>query len=115
MNSCKSAIGSGMIEQPHIDLSLDNWRIVRGILLGQVPGREVWAFGSRARRTAKEFSDLDLAVVGEERMSVSHMASLREAFQESGLPFKVDIVDWVATDERFREIIRQDRVVLQRQ
>ena len=102
-----------MTEQPPIDISPENWLVVRDMLRVQVPEREVWAFGSRARRTAKEFSDLDLAVLGEERMSVSQMASLREAFQDSGLPFKVDVVDWAATDARFRKMIEQDRVVLQ--
>ena len=102
-----------MAEQPPIDISRENWLTVRDILHVQVPEREVWAFGSRVKGTAREFSDLDLAVLGDERMSLGVVAGLREAFQESGLPFKVDIVDWAATDERFRKIIEQDRVVIQ--
>jgi len=103
-----------MAEQPRIDISPQNWQIVRGILQHYVPELEVLAFGSRAQWTAKQFSDLDIAVIGSERLGVSLVADMREAFQESALPFKVDIVDWAATDERFRKIIEQCAVVLQK-
>ncbi|MHB1099339.1 MAG: nucleotidyltransferase domain-containing protein, partial [Burkholderiales bacterium] len=48
---------------PLIDIRPDHWAIVRGILQKHVPQYEVWAFGSRAKWTAKEYSDLDLAVI----------------------------------------------------
>lgn len=41
------------------------------------------------------------------------LADLREAFSESDLPFKVDILDWAATAEPFRRLIEQDSVVVQ--
>ena len=47
-----------------IDLSPDHFETVRRILAEQAPGCEVRAFGSRVTWTAKEFSDLDLTVVG---------------------------------------------------
>ena len=47
-----------MAEQSLIDISPEQWEIVRDILQRYVPDREVWAFGSRAKWTAKEFSDL---------------------------------------------------------
>jgi type I restriction enzyme S subunit len=101
-----------MAEQPLIDISPENWRIVRDILQRYVPDREVWAFGSRAKWTAKEFSDLDIAVIGEESISIGLMADLREAFQESVLPFKVDVVDWAAITPSFRKVVEADRVAL---
>lgn len=103
-----------MADQPRVDISPQNWQIVRDILQHYLPEREVWAFGSRAKWTAKEFSDLDLAIVGDKMIGASKMAELREAFQESALPFKVDVVDWAATDDRFRKIIEQCAVVLQK-
>jgi len=39
-------------------------------------------------------------------------AELAEAFSESDFPFKVDIVDWATTSERFREVIRGEYVLL---
>lgn len=38
---------------------------------------------------------------------------LREAFTESALPFKVDVVDWAETGESFRDVIRRRHVVIQ--
>lgn len=102
-----------MADQPLIDISPENWRIVRDILQRYVPDREVWAFGSRARWTAKEFSDLDIVIIGDEPMSISLMADLREAFQESALPFKIDIVDWAAITPSFRQVIHSHKVSIQ--
>ena len=89
--------------------------MVRGILQRHVPEREVWAFGSRVQGNAKPFSDLDLAVLGEQPLELSIQAELAEEFSESNLPFKVGIVDWATTSERFRQIIRKEYVVLQEQ
>lgn len=99
--------------EPPIDLQPGHWGIVRGILLRHVPQREVWAFGSRATRTAKQYSDLDLTVIGEAPLSISILGALAEDFAESDLPFRVDLVDWATTDESFREIIRGTRVLVQ--
>jgi type I restriction enzyme S subunit len=87
--------------------------IVRGILARLVPDREVRAFGSRISGPVKKFSDLDLAVMGESPLASSLQADLEEAFRESDLPFKVDVVDWATTQESFRKIIEQDFVVVQ--
>lgn len=78
---------------PKIDIRPDHWEMVRGILHKHVPQHEVWAFGSRATWAAKEFSDLDLAVIGDKPLSLSVSSSLRDDFSESDLPYKVDVVD----------------------
>ena len=38
--------------------------------------------------------------------------ALRDDFEESDLPFKVDIVDWNTIDEKFRSIIHHDRELI---
>lgn len=98
---------------PLIDIRPDHWAIVADILRRNVPDREVWAFGSRAKWTAKEYSDLDLAVIGETPLSLSVSAVLSNDFAGSDLPFKVDVVDWETTSESFRQIIERDKVVVQ--
>ena len=98
---------------PLIDLHPDHWAIVREILQRNVPQYEVWAFGSRATRTAKKFSDLDLAIITDQPLSLDVSASLRNDFSESDLPWKVDVLDWAATNESFRKIIARDKVVIQ--
>ena len=98
---------------PSVDLRPDHWAIVRDALRHHVPDREVLAFGSRATWTAKEYSDLDLAVMGEEALSLRTVSALDEALGDSDLPFKVDVVDWARIDEGFRRIVRRHGVVVQ--
>lgn len=102
-----------MPEVPKIDIRPDHWEIVRGILQKHVPQHEVWAFGSRAKWTAKEYSDLDLAIISDKPQSLEVSARLSDDFSESDLPYKVDVVDWATTSEAFRKIIERDRVVVQ--
>jgi len=102
-----------MVDQPLIDISPENWQIVRDILQRYVPDREVWAFGSRAKWTAKEFSDLDIAIIGDKPLSIALTADLREAFQESALPFKVDIVDWANITPSFQQVIQAAKIQIQ--
>jgi len=102
-----------MVAQPLIDISPENWQIVRDILQRYVPDREVWAFGSRAKWTAKEFSDLDLAIIGDTPLSIALTADMKEAFQESALPFKIDIVDWANITLSFRQVIQAAKIQIQ--
>ena len=98
---------------PGVDLRPDHWAIVCSILRQHVPDREVLAFGSRATWTAKDYSDLDLAIMGDEPLSPDATSALAERFGGSDLPFKVDLVDWARIDDGFRGIIRRHGVAVQ--
>ena len=102
-----------MPEPPHIDIRREHWAIVREILQKHVPQYAVWAFGSRAKWTAKLYSDLDLAVITDQPLSLETLANLSDDFSASDLPWKVDVVDWATTRAAFREIIDRDKVVVQ--
>ena len=96
-----------------IDLNPNHLAIVLGILAEHVPECEVRAFGSRASWTSRDYSDLDLAIVGEGALDWRTLGRLKEAFEESSLPMRVDVLDWHATSESFREVIERDYVVVQ--
>ena len=84
-----------------------------GILAAHLPpGSAAWVFGSRATGRARPFSDLDLAIDAGRRLTLDELATLSEAFSESDLPYKVDVVDWQGIDERFRQMIMAERVEL---
>ncbi len=74
---------------------------VRTIVARLVPGARVWVYGSRARRTAKRHSDLDLAIEAAAPLGLAVLGELRAAFDESSLRFKVDITDVRAADPAF--------------
>ena len=98
---------------PPLDLAPRDWADVVRILHEQVPAIEVWAFGSRARYTAKPYSDLDLALITQQPLSLGQFAAITDAFATSDLPIRVDLVDWASTSDAFRKIIAQDKVLVQ--
>lgn len=102
-----------MTDNPRLDIRPDDLNVVRSILRRHVPEREVRAFGSRVTGTARQFSDLDLAVMGETPLTIDTAAALSEAFSDSHLPFKVDIVDWASVSPQFQAIIQQNWVTVQ--
>jgi type I restriction enzyme S subunit len=97
---------------PPIDIRPEHWEIVRRILEKHVPDKEIWGFGSRATRKAREYSDLDLAIISKEPLPFSVLGALAEDFSDSDLPWKVDVLDWATTSEAFRTIIARDQVTL---
>ncbi|MSP53183.1 MAG: nucleotidyltransferase domain-containing protein [Gammaproteobacteria bacterium] len=96
-----------------LDLKDEQLNIVRHILQTYIPDYQVWAFGSRVKGTARKYSDLDLVVISQESLSLAIHADLAEAFSESDLPFKVDIVDWTTTSEAFQKIISENKIIIQ--
>lgn len=76
-----------------------------------LPGVEVWAYGSRVRGTSCATSDLDMVVFAppERRREVS---ALREALEESSLPFRVDLFLWDEIPEEFKRNIKAEHVSL---
>lgn len=71
-------------------------------------------FGSRARGNPKPWSDLDLVLEGQGPLPLSLMAELAEAFDESALPWKVDLVDRASVGDAFGRIIDAATVALPR-
>lgn len=93
-------------------ISEREWQIVSGILAEHVPGTTVWAFGSRATgQRVKRFSDLDLAVEG--CVGKGQRGLLMDAFDESALSFKVDVVELGLADTDFRERVEKDFLLVQ--
>lgn len=96
-----------------LQIAPEHAAIVHAILQKNVPDREVWAFGSRVKGTAKPFSDLDLAIIGDKPLPLATLADLADDFSTSDLPWKVDIVDWATLSPEFREIIAGQKMVFQ--
>lgn len=85
-----------------IDLPTQHLSTVKHILQQVAPGVTVFAFGSRVNGRAKKHSDLDLGLEAQQSLDWQQMARLREAFDESDLPIRVDVVDWAACSPTFK-------------
>lgn len=95
-----------------IDLTELQSQIVIDILKARLPDTTIWVFGSRIKGTAKTYSDLDLALITEQPLTLRQHAELEQAFSDSDLPFTVDLVDWASCGESFKQIILQRYEVL---
>ena len=89
-----------------IQLEPKHLAIVREILIKYKVN--TYVFGSRAKKTAKPLSDLDLCL--KDDYDKSTVRKLQDAFEESDLPFKVDVVVWSEISESFRNLIEKDLV-----
>ena len=95
------------------DLSAEEQRLVLSILTVELPAEtEAWVFGSRVTGRARRYSDLDLAIDAGRPLTWDELARLADAFRESDLPFRVDLVDWHGIGEGFRQVIAAKRVPL---
>ncbi len=107
-----SVCEKGWAKMPALHLEPRHRTIVEDILRRHVPERAVWAFGSRATGLhLKPFSDLDLAIAGQ--FKPGERMALLDAFDESLLPIKVDIVELEFVTPDFRQRIEKDLLPLQ--
>lgn len=73
-----------------------------------MPDAEIIVFGSRIHGTAKLWSDLNLAIKAKSPLDWKLLAEIKEAFQESELPFRVDILVWNDISAAFRKAIESN-------
>ena len=97
-----------------IDMRLKDLEITRQILMKHIsPDANVWVFGSRSKGNARPFSDLDLMIdFNGQPLPLAIMTKLLDDFEESDLPYKVDIVDWNTVNDDFHTLTRKDRIKL---
>ncbi len=96
-----------------IDIRPSDLNIVQSILQRTLTkDAKVWVFGSRAKGTATRSSDLDLAIDSGRALDREESSALFHAFEESDLPYKVDVVDLYAVNKTFKIIIEQQRIAL---
>lgn len=98
-----------------IDIRPDHFKMVQDILNKHLSSDvKVWVYGSRAKWTTLDSSDLDLALEGKDQIDDKVMHRLSCDFEDSNLPYEVDVVDMATAQPFFRDIINKDKVLLDR-
>jgi len=87
------------VTMPH--LGPDYLAIVLEILRRHAPNAQAYVFGSRAGDYAKSHSDLDLLLREDGPIDPYRFAALCADFEDSDLPFRVDVLDYHQTDPDF--------------
>ena len=72
---------------------------------------KAFIFGSRANQSFSKFSDCDIGIEGEELNSELYF-NLLNTFEQSDLPFRIDIVEFRDVSESFRKIAKQKIIPL---
>lgn len=88
-----------------ISISDSEFEIILEIIKKYAYDCDVLVFGSRYKNQQKIYSDLDLAFDCGSVISFKRLQEITEAFQESLLPYRVDIIDYRSISEEFRKII----------
>ena len=87
---------------------------IQRILNEQAPDCEVRAFGSRLEGNADKYSDLDLVLVGNEKLNWQKVELLKDAFAASDLPMTVDLIDWHTISDEFKAVIEKSYEIIQK-
>ena len=98
-----------------LDMQPQHLALLRELLQQHLPHAEVWAYGSRVNGNGHEASDLDLVVRQplDLKQETPQLGEMREAFVESNLPIRVEVVDWARVPASFHREIEQAYVVVQ--
>ncbi len=94
-----------------IDITAEQRKTVLALLARHLPNTRAGVYGSRVKWTSSPKSDLDLVVFATPEQA-GRVSDLREAFEESNLPFRVDLFVWDTVPQQFRKAIEAERVVL---
>lgn len=95
-------------------LEKEQLEIVQRILNIHFTGLEVDAYGSRVSgKDLTPESALNVVVLSSKPIPLEEMVAVEKAFADSGLPFRVDIVDGAKLTESMQKSIKKEHVVIQ--
>lgn len=86
-------------------------RIIIAVIAALIPHAKIYLFGSRARGTHKEYSDVDIAVDAGERLAYSQIGEARDMLNASNIPLKFDVLDFQRVDQAMQDSIRKDGIL----
>jgi len=87
--------------------------VVKQILFRYLDPKDysTFIFGSRATGSDEPYSDIDIGIEGAP-LSAKTLIELQEEFEESDLPFRVDIVDFSTVNDKFKQVAKQHIISL---
>jgi predicted nucleotidyltransferase len=70
----------------------------------------LYLFGSRARGDAARASDIDIAILPDAPLEPGTMARIRDALEESTIPYEVEVIHLSSVDERFLRTVLAEAI-----
>ena len=90
----------------------DDLKVVRRIILDGLKGHraKVFLYGSMARGEAAQTSDIDVAVAPLEPLPTGLLSAIREALEESLVPYPVELIDLSQVSPTWAEQIQKQGI-----
>jgi predicted nucleotidyltransferase len=89
---------------PPIALTKYQISLIKKVVAEKLPNAKVFLFGSRINKTAKKYSDIDIAIESEAEFDPKLIFEIHEKLSDS-FDFKVDLVDLNKVSEEFRKVV----------
>lgn len=90
-----------------IDLDDKYIVFIKSTVQSFLPDCRVYLFGSRTKGTAKKYSDADIAL-DSPILNESILCKIKNEFENSTIPYEVDVIDINNISDRFLEQIKND-------
>ena len=72
----------------------------------------VFIFGSRASGSSRKFSDIDIGIEAKGEIPAATLVEIEEAFNESDLPYTIDLVDFSNVSHNFKSQAKKQTIYL---
>lgn len=86
-------------------------KLLKEIISKYLVNYQLYLYGSRAKGTARRFSDVDIAINSLELNSLI-LSKIKFDIEESTIPYSVDILDYNSISEDFKNLISSSLIQL---
>jgi predicted nucleotidyltransferase len=76
-----------------------------------MPDAKIYLFGSRARGTARDSSDIDLALDRGTKIPFYEIAEIKNVIEALSIPYLVDVLDMNSISDEMRTIILKEAIL----
>lgn len=91
-------------------ITVDEESIIQTILTPYKNKYDFFYYGSRVKGNYRPLSDLDIMIKGDKEADINDINTIKTNFDNSNLPFIVNISDFYNLEEYFYKLIEQDLV-----
>lgn len=90
-----------------IDLENKYLEFIKNTVNANLSNCKIYIFGSRVKGSAKKYSDIDIALESED-INEKTLQRIKNEFENSSLPYEVDVIDINNISETFKNHIIND-------
>lgn len=90
-----------------VDLTQNDIFELKKILNAHLTNEKVMLFGSRVNGNSHLHSDLDIAIISNEKLTWQMISDIRESFENASFSFRIDFLDYHRISNAFQTIINQ--------